>query len=230
MSLNIATTSVYDLTLPASKKKVKFRPFVVKEEKILMIGMQEGGDNILTAMIKVLNDCTFNAIKVEQLPTADAEFLFMHVRNKAMGEGIELIATCTSCEHKNIIMADMSRLTVTPGPASMNVELRPGLIITMKFPTLQMTNGMSEDSDQSAIETVAKSIEFISDGDTVHDAAEHTLKDMIDFVENLTQGQMKKIEDFFETIPKVKFEMNYSCTKCRNENQVLIEGIEDFFA
>lgn len=223
--------STYTLTLPSNGKKVKYRPFLVKEEKALLIAAQEGEEKQVIESIKdVIKACTFSAIDVEKLPTVDVEYLFIALRNKSLGEGLDIEAKCGACEAKNTIQCNLGDITVEGKAAESNIiELADNLKVTMKYPTLEMTYNLEDGNVTQSIEMVAKCIEFIEHDGKLHEVETYPLSEVVEFIEHLTQAQLKKINVFLESIPKTVFVDEFTCMKCGKKNNIRIEGISNFF-
>lgn len=229
--MKFVTTPTYELTLPSSGKKIKYRPFVVKEEKLLLLAIQENNEaNIISTVKNIINHCTFNELEVEKLPSVDLEYVFIKMRNKSLGEGLELEVTCHACNKKNPVMIDLDAITVTSaGVEDKTIVLTDNLKVTMRYPTLEMSYNLSDNEMDRTTEMVAKCIEFIEYQGKLYDTAELPFQEVMDFIENLTQAQLKKLDEFLEGMPKVVFQDTFKCKYCQAENEIDIEGINSFF-
>jgi len=230
-TLSFQTTPTYELTLSSNGKKIKYRPFIVKEEKILLMALQEGDENgIIVAIKEIISACTFGVLDVEKLPTVDVEYLFINLRNKSLGEGLDLEVYCTSCNAKNLITSNLEDIKIERNADVGNVfELSDELKISMQYPTLEMTYNIETKNVEQTIELISKCIEFIEYKGKLHECSTLPLSEVIEFVEHLTQQQLRKINTFFDSIPRTVFEDRFKCLKCSADNHIRVEGISSFF-
>lgn len=234
---------LYEITLPLLQKKIRIRPFLVKEEKILMMAVEsEDSDAVLLAIKQIVNNCCVDPIDVDDLPILDLEYMFLQLRSRSIGEIIDLQYRCNNNaptdeepEKKcgSIIKLSFNALEVEPEKDQAHdakIQLTPKLGVMMKYPTFKM---MSTIKNLSEAETVAKMIvecvDYIYDTDSVYYAKDASEKELIEFVDSLTREQFSKIQEFFDTIPKMKKHLNFKCGKCGYEEEVVLEGIQSFF-
>lgn len=222
---------VYNITLPASGQKVKFRPFTVREEKTLMIALQEDDPSQhLATLQNVIGVCTNNTVDINKLATADAEYLFINIRNKSVGEGLDVNAKCTECDATNLIDIDLSKITVKKTDIKPEIQLSEKLWVTMKFPTLETAFGaIKKTSETDQIEIIAECLVSVIDGEEAIDCSEETLADKVDFVEGLMHDELQKLAAFIEAAPRVMFTGDFTCIKCGHKNIMQLEGMESFF-
>ena len=234
---------LYEITLPLLQKKIRIRPFLVKEEKILMMAMEsEDSDAVLLAIKQIVNNCCVDPIDVDDLPILDLEYMFLQLRSRSIGEIIDLQYRCNNNaptdeepEKKcgSIIKLSFNALEVEPEKDQAHdakIQLTPKLGVMMKYPTFKMMNTIK---NLSEAETVAKMIvecvDYIYDTDSVYYAKDASEKELIEFVDSLTREQFSKIQEFFDTIPKMRKHLNFKCGKCGYEEEVVLEGIQSFF-
>ena len=238
MPLPTIVTPTYELELPSTGKKIKYRPFLVKEEKLLVLALEtEDTKQISTAIKTVLKNCIqTRGVKVENLPTFDIEYLFLNIRGKSVGEEIEV----------NLISPDDK---VTEVPVSINIDdikiqksedhdkkikLDDTLIMEMKYPSLDQfikSNfdfGDEVDMDQS-FELIASCINKIYNEEEVWSTADCTKKEVKDFLEQMNSMQFKEIEKFFESMPKLSHKVTFTNPKTKVESTVVLEGLASFF-
>ena len=238
MPLPTIATPTYELELPSTGKKVKYRPFLVKEEKLLLLALEtENSKDISNAIKSVLKNCIQSrGIKVEHLPTFDIEYLFLNIRGKSVGEIIEI----------SLISPDDGE---TPVPVEINlddvqiqkdekhnntIKLDDKLILEMTYPSLDqfVKNNFDFDGnidmDQS-FELIASCVKKIYNDEEVWAAADCTKKELIEFLERMNSKQFKEIETFFETMPKLSHTVTFVNPKTKNENTVVLEGLASFF-
>lgn len=235
MALPILNTPKYYVELPLSKKTVEYRPFLVKEEKILLMALEsQDQKQIMNAMRDIIDACTFGKIESRDLPVAELEFLFLKLRSKSVGENSHIGLACKSCSGKNEVDVNLEEIKLTvPGDITTKIMLTDTVGLIMKFPTSDDVL-RSIDSNKSDVENtyavIIASIDKIFDTENVHDAATQSKQELQDFIESLNKQQFEKIKVFFNNLPKLKHELDYQCTKCGSINHVVLEGLESFFA
>ena len=240
MPLPKITTAEYELKLPSSGKTIKYRPFLVREEKILILSLEsEDRKQITSAVKQVLKECVLTkGIKVDQLPSFDIEYLFLNVRSKSVGETIDLVVTCGDDGTTEVpVTVPIDEIKVTKSDDhSPDIELSDGYTVRMKYPSLSqfIENNFSEvDSDdlvEKSFDMVASTIDMVYNDEEMFSAAECTKKELKDWVETLTSAQFQKIEKFFETMPKLTHTLKVVNPNTKKENTVVLEGLSDFFA
>jgi hypothetical protein len=227
---NIQTLPSYEMVLPSNNRKIKYRPFIVAEEKILLMAMQESESQVILAIKNIIDACTYGELNVEKLPTVDIEMLFITLRNKSLGEGLSLEARCTHCNAKNYIECDFSNVKIErKAEVDKNITLSDTLKVVMKYPTLEMTYDLKEQNADDTILLIAKCVEFVDNKGKLIDCSELPIEEVKDFVEHLTQVQLRELNKFFDSIPKTVFEDTFVCKSCLKDNKVRVEGISSFF-
>jgi hypothetical protein len=251
MGLPTIAVPQYTLTVPSSGEALKFRPFLVKEEKILLIAMEsENQTQIIDATKEIIQNCVYGDINVESMPIFDLEFIFLQLRGKAKGEEIDLKYKCPKCEEEIPILINIDDVQVQKQPEhTNNIKLTDDLGVMMKYPSIILQNQIENLSDkQNKIEalflTIIKCIDCIYDNENTYPAKDHTEKEMTDFIESLTDAQFQKIAKFFDTMPKLKHEIELHCTNkikgkvkgkvketkvCGYKEPVVLEGLASFF-
>lgn len=233
--LPVINTPEFETVLPSNGKMVKYRPFLVKEEKVLYMAL-EGGDvgEIANAVTNVLNACTGDAVKVDELPFFDVEHLFLRLRGKSVGEMVQLNFRHTEGDCKHITPYEINLEDVQVEKSTghdYKIQLTPEVGVLMKYPTLKT---------QGKIQTVAnlndldKLLEFLADSiDKVYDNSNvyenFTNQDAKKFIEGLNKQQFEKLMDFFATMPRLRHEVSYTCPKCGKEENITLEGLASFF-
>ena len=218
----------YTITLPISKNKVEFRPFTVKEEKLLLLAQEDDSTEVtINSIGQIISNCTFGKFTIDVLNKTDAEFLFIHIRNKSKGEGVEIRAICTECQHPMPMVLDFDQIVVKNADVKFEpLQILDDAWVTMKYPTLKESLSL-ESGD--GIDAIAASLDTIIDGESVKNASDYTKEERIEFIESLTIAQVQNISKFFDKFPSIEFDIKYNC-KCGHENKVHIEGVENFFA
>jgi len=239
MPLPKIATPTYELELPSTEQKIKYRPFLVKEEKLLVLALEsEDTKQITTAIKTVIKSCieTKN-IKVESLPTFDIEYLFLNIRGKSVGEEIDVNIICPDDEETVVpIKINVDDIQVQKNPEHHNrIKLDDSIMMEMKYPSLEQfiksNFDLSADStmDQS-FELIGSCVDKIYTEDEVWVAADVTKKELMDFLDQMNTNQFKQIEKFFETMPKLSHKIKVKNPKTEVESEVVLEGLSSFFA
>ncbi len=238
MPLPTITTAEYELKLPSTGKPVKYRPFLVREEKILILSLEgQNQKDISRAVKQVLKDCVLTkGIKIETLPSFDIEYLFLNIRGKSVGESIDLIVTCGDDGKTTVpVTVDIDDIQIIKDDShSQDIELADGYKVRMKYPSLSQFIDQNfvdgDDEVEKAFTMIAESIEMVYNDSDVFAASDCTKKELKEWVESLTSEQFKKIENFFETMPKLSHTIEVTNPKTKKKNTIVLEGLTDFFA
>ena len=237
MALPVITAPTYELTIPSTKQKVKFRPFLVKEEKALMLAQQsEDATTMLDTLKSVIDACTLGKLEVDKLAMFDIEYIFVQLRAKSVGETTELQFSCKNCNDpkaKMNITIDLTSVNVKFNDKhSADISLFADVGIKMKYPSLELINKLKDIKDNdinSLFEVIVQCIDCIYDADNVHAASDSTREELMQFINNLTQDQFAKLQNFFETIPKLEKELEFDCPVCKFHHKQIVQGLESFF-
>ena len=239
MPLPTIVTPTYELELPSTGKKVKYRPFLVKEEKLLVLALESEDTKQITTSIKtVLKNCIeTRGVKVESLPTFDIEYLFLHIRGKSVGEEIEVNLICPDDGETNVpVTINIDDIKVQKDKThTKKVKLDSELTMEMKYPSLDefIKNNFdfTDDLDMdSSFDLIASCINKIYNADEVWSTSDCTKKEVKDFLEQMNSLQFKEIENFFITMPKLSHSIKFKNPKTSVENTVVLEGLSSFFA
>ena len=238
MHLPKIATPTYELVLPSTGKTIKYRPFLVKEEKILILALESEDPKQITNAIKTtLKSCiSTRGIKVEELPTFDIEYIFLNIRGKSVGESIDVIVTCpddneTQVEHKIYI----DEIQVEKNEKhNRDIKLDHSLTLRMKYPSLSefVKNNFSMSDDntlQASMDIIASCIDVVYSEDESWAAADCTKKELDQWLETLNTNQFKEIESFFETMPKLTHKVKVTNPNTKVESEVTMEGLQSFF-
>lgn len=230
MALPKLNTPTYELKLPSSGEKIRFRPFLVKEHKVLLT-MSEAEDNEVSRIIRELVDvCTFNALKIKDLPHFDIEYIFMNLRAKSIGEIVDVVVNC-ECGTKietNFNIEDL-KVEVADGHSN-KIMINNEVGIEMKYPNIDEVVGVfaSEDS-QKILDLIINCVKAIYDQSEYWDAKDQTRAELEEFIYSLTKEQFDKIEKFFTTAPKIVQVIETDCPDCKKHNVSKLEGLQNFF-
>ena len=237
MALPKASTAIYTANIPSTDEEIKFRPFLVKEEKALLIAQQSEDSTVMVDTLKtIIQDCVVGKIDVNALAVFDLEYLLLQIRSKSIGEIAELYFLCDTCEDpkaKAKVFVDLTKIKVVVNPEhSKKISLFDDVGIVMKYPNINDVNKFEHqdlDNIEEIFGLIISSISYIYDGSEIHHTKEQTKEDLEEFINNLTQQQFQKIKEFFETMPKLRHDIQYTCPVCSKVHNKYIEGIESFF-
>lgn len=230
MSLPVFDTPILSVKLPSNGEVVKFRPFFVKEQKQLLMAAQESTDHQNDAIENVIKACTFGKIDADKLPSFDVEYLFLNIRAASVGEKVELVLTCP-CGVKDDAAIDVTKIEVQRQENHTNmIVLDENITVELRYPHLREVDELLATKDvDGIIKLIAKSIDKIWQGDEMYAAADHSVAEMIDFVESMSPQSLDKIEKFFATMPVLRHKVEWDCKACAKHNEVTLEGIQSFF-
>ena len=236
MPLPTIVTPTYELTLPSNEKKIKYRPFLVKEEKILILAIESADVKIITSSIKdVLKSCILTrGIKVDQLPIFDIEYLFLNIRARSIGESIDVLITCPDDNKTQVatqIYIDEIEVKKRDEHTT-DIKVDDTWTVRMKYPSLDQfidENFDFNQNDDNTFEIVASCIDMIFSDEEAFDAKDSTKKELIKFIEQLNSNQFSKIEKFFDTMPKLSHDIKVVNPETEVESTVTLEGLASFF-
>jgi hypothetical protein len=239
MPLPTISTPTYELEIPSIKKTIKYRPFLVKEEKILIIAMEsEDSKQIADAVKNVISNCLITrGIKIEKLSTFDIEYLFLNIRGKSVGETVNVLITCPDDNVTKVpVSINLDEIKVEVSDQhSRDIKLDDALTMRMKYPSIQefIKSNFSNTNDVSVDDTfdlICSCIEQVYSEEESWNASDFSNKDLIQFLEQLTSNQFKEIEKFFETMPKLSHTVSLKNPNTNVESTVVLEGLSSFFA
>ena len=240
MPLPTIETPTYELKLPSSNKKIRYRPFLVKEEKILILALESKSQNEITnAVTDVLKKCILTrGIKVDDLPTFDIEYLFLNIRAKSIGEDIKLTVTCPDDGETKVpvtIYVDEIKV-IKPKDHKIDIVLDDKMSLRMKYPSLNQfieSNFDTEDEAETVVDktfrVVADCMDTIFNGEDAWEAKDYSAQERLDFVQQLNSQQYKKVENFFSTMPKLSHTIEVVNPNTKEKGSVVLEGLADFF-
>ena len=236
MALPKLTTPTYELEIPSTDEKIKYRPFLVKEEKILMMAMESKKNaDIVQAVKDIVKECTFSKIDISSMPMFDVEYVFLQIRSKSVGEVSKLKLLCpddgktyADCE------VDLNEVKVQVDEDHTNkIELDNGVGIIMKYPTIDSfrESGIQDINATNMLEVISTCILQIyeDNGKKIFDPKDQTKKELTDFIEQLNTKQFKEVQKFFDTMPKLKHTIKVKNPKTKKESEVVLTGLNDFF-
>jgi len=236
MALPKIDVPIYELTVPSTDEKIKYRPFLVKEEKLLLIAMESGeNSDILRAVKDIVDACTFNKMKIGNMPMFDVEYIFLQIRSKAVGEVSTLRVLCLD-DMKTYakVEVDLNEIEVRVTDAHTNkIELSDEMGVIMKYPTVDsfVENKIDDISPANMLDVIVTCIDKIYDkkGEEVFDAKDSTKQGLVDFVEQMNTTQFADVQKFFDTMPSLTHEITVKNPKTKKESKVTLNGLNDFF-
>ena len=240
MPLPKINTPTYELTLPSNNKKVRYRPFLVREEKILVLAMESGDQKQITdAIVEIINDCILTKnVDVAKLPTFDIEYLFLNVRSKSVGETVEVNVTCPDDGKTTVetsINIDDIKVKKDKGH-KMIIKLDDKYSMKLKYPSIDqfIENNFDFDNAETnvsqALSMLSTCIDMIYDEEESWDASESTKEELGEFIDQLNTKQFKEVEHFFKTMPKLTHTLKVKNPKTDVESEVVLEGLVSFFS
>jgi len=237
MPLPKIVTPSYELTLPSNGKKIKYRPFLVKEEKILILAIESGDMKSITTAIKdVLANCVLTkSVNIEELPTFDIEYLFLNIRSRSVGESIDLVITCPDDGKTKVnskIYIDEIKVK-KPQNHKSDIKIDDTYTMRLKYPTLDQfieSNFSLDKEDDTSFDIVASCMDMVFTQDEAWEAKDCTKEELIGFLEQLNSTQFREIETFFDTMPKLSHEIEVENPDTKVKSTVTLEGLANFFA
>ena len=236
MALPKLEVPIYELTVPSTDEKIKYRPFLIKEEKILLIAMESGAnEDVIQAVKQIVSECTFNTLKLGNMPMFDVEYIFLQIRSKSVGEVSKLKILCRDDgETYANVEVDLTEIEVQVNDDHTNkIELTDEMGVIMRYPTIDSfsTAGISDITADNMLDVIVACIDKIYDkkGEEVYDSKDSSKKELMDFVEGMNTTQFQDVQAFFDSMPKLRHEITEVNPKTKKENIVALSGLNDFF-
>ena len=236
MALPKLTTPTYELEIPSTDAKIKYRPFLVKEEKILMMAMESKTSADITQAVKdIVSECTFNKVKIDDMPMFDVEYIFLNIRSKSVGEVSKLKLLCPDDKKTYAdVEVKLNEVKVQVGDDHTNkIDLGNGMGMIMKYPTIDSfkESGIKDINPSNMLEVITTCILqiFEDEGKKVYDTKDQTQKEVTEWIEGLNTKQFQDVQKFFETMPKLKHEITIKNPKTKVESKIMLNGLNDFF-
>lgn len=240
MALPKLDVPTYEIELPVSKRRIQYRPFLVKEQRNLLMAMESNDvETIQRSVRDILNNCTLTeSVDIDKLPIVDIEYYFINLRAKSVGEIVETKYKCNNevdgKECGNIMDKNVNLLDIQveqEKEISPEIQLDEKITIRLKYPEFGIvkTSLNYDNLNQITFNMIAQSIEYIYDGEQFYYANEYSAEELLNFVENMNQQQFDKVENFFNNLPKLKKTIEIDCSKCGYHHTIEIEGLENFF-
>jgi len=228
MSLPKLETPTYKTKIPSTDKLIEFRPFLVKEEKLLLMASEGKNKDSNEIAKRLLKSCILTEINIEDLTTFDVEFLFLELRSKSVGAEVSLMIGCEKCSEKSSVEINLEEDVYVEGKLKdieMKIPVSNTVGIEMKCPTIDDLDGTSNEP----IDMIMSCIKSVYDDKSVYNVSDYTKKELREFVDSLSMKDIQKIQNFFESLPKVKCKTKFKCASCGTDNNFDIEGLSNFF-
>jgi rubrerythrin len=239
MALPMQQAPIYTLQVPSTKEQLKYRPFLVKEQKALLLAQQSEDALVMVDTLKqVIKTCSQTPVDVDRLAVFDLEYIFSQIRAKSVGEIVDLFFYCDTCDDEKAkvkISIDITKLKVEEFPGhTAKIELFGDVGVCMKYPNINVVKNIEKLGDVSSevdlvFDIITECIDYIYDTSEVYYAKEQSKEELMDFINNLTAEQFAKIENFFETMPKLQQKVSYRCPVCSKQHEKTLEGLNNFF-
>ena len=236
MALPKLTTPTYELEIPSTDEKIKYRPFLVKEEKILMMALESKSSGDITQAVKdIVKECTFNKVNIDNMPMFDVEYIFLNIRSKSVGEVSKLKILCPDDKKTYAdVELDLNEVNVQVGEDHTNkIDLGNGTGMIMQYPSIDSfkDSGIRDINASNMLEVISTCILQIyeDEGKKVYDPKDQTKKELTDFIEQLNTKQFRLVQDFFDTMPQLKHEITVKNPKTKKESKITLTGLNDFF-
>ena len=231
------TAPIYELSVPSTGQRVSFRPYLVKEEKVLMMAFESGNQNqTLKAIVSTIEACVQENINVHDLATFDVEYMFTQIRSKSAGEKSTVLLKCKECGTQHEYVVDLSQINVEIGERETIIDLTDQITVEMKYPPYKaiMDSDLQGDQMKLGLEMVASSIDSIIVKDGLEeertDAKDVSKKELLDFIDSMTSEQFERVTKYIGDLPSMKHTAKFKCLKCETENEREMKGISDFLS
>jgi hypothetical protein len=238
MSLPILETPKYTVIIPSTKKSVEYRPYLVKEEKILMLAMEsEDEKQMITAVKDIIRACTFEKLNPDDLTTVDLEYVFLKLRSKSVGEISTVTLKCLNTECAGSVNAQIDLESIEPtstgAGVSNRIQLTDKVGMTLRPMTVRALSRLGVESKSKSEQVTAlivSSIESIFDENGVYRGEDHTIEELTAFVDSLSTSHLQKIQAYVESLPRLSKDLEYTCPKCKIKHKITLAGLQSFFA
>jgi len=229
MTLPKLQTPTYELILPSTGEKIKFRPFLVKEYKILLTTLDSENEEINRVVTELVDACTFNKLKIDTLANFDIEYIFLNIRAKSIGEITNLLLNCNNCDNQISFDLNLTKAEVEKTPEhTAKINLTDKIIIEMRYPRFdEMIDIYQNFKSDRIVELLSTCIKAVYTEDMVYD--DYTKEELLEFVNSFSKDQFEMIENFFLTMPKLVQHIEQNCDKCGAHNEIKLEGLQNFF-
>jgi hypothetical protein len=225
----------FEITVPSTKEMHRFRPFLVKEEKVLLIALESNDQRqMLNAIADTVDACSNGSVKVNELTTYDIEYLFTQLRGKSVGETTKLQMICKECENTTEAVINLDDIKMTGGTTSPLIEISPNISVELSYPAyVNMMNDdtiMGDDASAATFAMIRSCIKAVLTDDERIDMKDEDPKEVDEFIESMNSAQFQKIREFIDDMPAMKHNVEFTCDHCKHENKTVLEGMQAFFS
>ena len=234
MPLPQLVVPTYELKLSSLRKKIEYRPFLVKEEKILLTALEGDQQDMIRAMKQIMENCILTKINLDELPLFDLEYLFLKLRSKSVGETSNVAMDCQECKEANQLTIDLSEIELTFPKEKLdpNVMLSDTIGVVLKYPTVEILRYIDivyELNFDTTLDILEHCVDTIYDGEDIFDLQDYTKEERDNFFQSLTQQQFQSIQDYFDNMPRLVHKIDFKCTSCESTQSIELEGLQNFF-
>ena len=225
----------YDLVIPSSGQTITFRPYLVKEQKVLLMAMESQDEKqVLNSIINTLKSCIYEEIAFEDLTTFDVEFIFTQIRSKSVGETSQLKMKCIQCDTPNDVVVPLDQIKVDIDKNARMIKLNDSFTLEMKYPKysailLAPEEKQGDSLTEALYEMAVMCLGYLHTEDERINFADESRESIDNFIEGLNSPQFEKIMDFVNNVPKITYDLEYDCESCGHHNKLVLQGIQDFF-
>lgn len=227
------TTPKYKTMVPSTGKKITYRPYLVKEEKVLMIAFETGEQkDALLAIVDTIQACVQEELETNKLTTFDIEYLFTQIRGKSVGEKSTILLPCSKCEVKNEVDVVISDIQINVPKGNSIIQLTDDISVEMRYPPYISMMEMGEETNETEVgfRLLAKSVSAILTSEERYDVEDSPIEEVMEFIEQMTTEQFEKISQFLRDMPAIEKEVEYMCTSCGHGNKHVLRGMNDFLS
>ena len=223
----------YEIVIPSTQKSIKYRPFLVKEQKVLLMALEsEDQRQILNSIVSTIDACVIDPINTSELTTFDVEYMFTQIRAKSVGETSDIQIRCKSCEHMNPVKIKLDDIKIDMPNTEKTIKINDQYSITMKYPKYASsidTAVSGKSSTEQMYGLIANCLDTLLTEDEIINFADESKEDVLNFVESLTSTQFEQIVAFVQNMPQLKHDVKYDCEACGEHNEIELQGMQDFF-
>jgi hypothetical protein len=224
----------YELKVSSLRKKIEYRPFLVREEKILLTALEGDQHDMVRAMKQIIENCLITKINIDELPLFDLEYIFLQLRSKSVGETSDIQLTCQECDEGNKITIDLSKIELSTPEQTIdpNIMLTDSVGIVLKYPTSDMLRYIDLEENfnfDTTLDVLEHCVDTIFSGDDIFDLQDYTKEERSEFFQNLTQKQFQDIQLYFDNMPKLLHQVEFKCSACESDQSTELEGLQNFF-
>jgi ribosomal protein L44E len=230
MPLPVLEAPKYNLVVPSTKKKLQYRPFLVKEEKILMIAQEsEDETQILNAIKEILVACTFGKFDPKENTSYDMEYIFLQLRSKSVGEKIQLSIPCSKCSTPNTVVVNLNDIEIKYPEVEVDNKIQLSDDVGLVLKPISMSEAIAVQKDTSLERSIQAVIDNVYDSESVYKLENFTKKEISEFIDSFSHSSLEKIEEYITSQPTLEYTIKFKCSECGEENEQVLTGLESFF-